>query len=77
MAVPNSEVEERQTIMPCNRCDAARRRNHALHATSKILVADKIVMSGKPSLGILKQEILGEMGDLLAGSDILMIIEFR
>jgi hypothetical protein len=33
-------------------------------------------MSGKPSHGRLKQEILGELSDLLAGSDILMIIEF-
>jgi hypothetical protein len=32
-------------------------------------------MFGKPSHGGLKQEIPGEMGDLLAGSDILMIIE--
>jgi hypothetical protein len=43
---------------------------------ARFFVADKIVMSGKPSHGLLKQEIIGEMGDLLAGSDILMIIEF-
>jgi hypothetical protein len=33
-------------------------------------------MFGKPFHGGLKQEILGELDDLLAGSDILMIIEF-
>jgi hypothetical protein len=33
-------------------------------------------MFGKPSHGRLMQEIPGELGDLLAGSDILMIIEF-